>query len=215
MQLNKDVCDIAVTTKGEIFVTGDKNIKKYLQDESCIKIADTNLYNTRGLCHTSIQDEFLVCLHNGYDNESKVVRMTTAGQIKQTIKKTNINNPWCVAENINEDVVVMDSYSTIVVVNKKGEYRYKYPGSSHSSHMIGGCYGIACDNTGCILVCDYYNNRIHQIDMDCRFIQFILTQQHGVQIPMGLSIDNKGQLWLCNNDGKEVTIYKYRSSRLE
>ncbi|KAJ8321869.1 hypothetical protein KUTeg_000340 [Tegillarca granosa] len=52
IQLNNNVYDIAVTTKGEIFVTGSTNIKKYLQDDSCINIADTEPYETRGLCLT-------------------------------------------------------------------------------------------------------------------------------------------------------------------
>ncbi|KAJ8303289.1 hypothetical protein KUTeg_019685 [Tegillarca granosa] len=45
--------------------------------------------------------------------------------------------------------------------------------------------------------------------MEGRFIQFVLTLQHGVQHPEGMSIDNKGQLWLCNNGGYEVTIFNY------
>ncbi|KAJ8321668.1 hypothetical protein KUTeg_000139 [Tegillarca granosa] len=204
IQLNKNVCDIAVTTKGEIFVTewNGTNIKKYLQDDSCINIADTEPYETKGICLTSVQDEILVCLYK--DNNSKVVRMTTAGQIKQSIQEDKkhqllYKNPRYVAENINEDVVVVDGYypSIIVLVNKKGKYRYKYPDSSQSSHRIDDCYSIACDNTGCILVSDLDNNRIHQIDMDGRFIQFILTQQHGVQIPRGLSIDNKVAIKKC------------------
>ncbi|KAJ8321868.1 hypothetical protein KUTeg_000339 [Tegillarca granosa] len=217
IQLNDYVYDIAVTTKGEIFVTGSTNINKYLQDDSCINIADKQPYWTRGLCLTSVENEVLVCLYKAYNN-NKIVRMTTTGQIKQTIQKDKqqqslYKDPSYVAENINEDVVVVDSifYSTcIVAVNNKGEYRYKYPDSSHSSHRIDDCCGIACDNTGCILVSGLGNHRIHQIDMDGRFIQFILTQQHEVHKPWGLSIDNKGQLWVCNNDGKEVTIYKYR-----
>ncbi|KAJ8322366.1 hypothetical protein KUTeg_000837 [Tegillarca granosa] len=223
IQLNKDVHDIAVTRKGELFVTGwdDTNIKKYLQDDSCINIVDTEPYETRGLCLTSVQDVILVCLCQPIlykPNVGKVVRMTTVGQIKQTIQKDKHNqslykDPQYVAENINKDVVVVDGYysTTIVVVNKKGECRYKYPDSSRSSHRIGGCYGIACDSTGCILVSDCDNRRIHQVDMDGRFIQFILAQHHGVQIPRGLSIDNIGQLWLCNNNRKEVLIFKYRS----
>ncbi|KAJ8321663.1 hypothetical protein KUTeg_000134 [Tegillarca granosa] len=169
----------------------------------------------RGICPTSVQDEILVCLYNGY-NDSQVVWMTTAGQIKQTIKKDKqqqslYKDPQFVAENINKDVVV-DRYlpSTIVVVNKKGEYRYKYPDWSESSHSIYGCHGIACVNTGCILVSGWGNHRIHQIDMDGRFIQFILTNQHGVQYPRGLSIDNKGQLWLFNKNHEDVLIIKYR-----
>ncbi|KAJ8321209.1 hypothetical protein KUTeg_001237 [Tegillarca granosa] len=145
------------------------------------------------------------------DDDSKVVRMTTEGHIKQTIQKKKqheslYQNPKYVAENINEDVVVVDDAypSTIVVVNKRGEYRYTYPDSSQSSHTIELCDGIACDNTGCILVSDCGKHRIHQIDMDGRFIQFILTKQNGVHGAQGLSIDNKGQLWLCNNNGKEI-----------
>ncbi|KAJ8321866.1 hypothetical protein KUTeg_000337 [Tegillarca granosa] len=217
IQLNKNVYDIAVTTKGEIFVTefSGTNIKKYLQDDSCINIVETQPYRTHGICLTSVQDEILVCLYKL--NDSKVVRMTTAGQIKQTIQEDKkhqllYKSPRYVVENINEDVVVVDDYSAIVVVNKKGEYRYKYPESLLSSQRIGDCFGIACDNRGCILVSDCGNHTIHLIDMDGMFIQFILTQQHGVYKPTGLSIDNKGQLWMCNNNDKEVTIYKYRSS---
>ncbi|KAJ8322365.1 hypothetical protein KUTeg_000836 [Tegillarca granosa] len=214
IQLNKGVYDIAVTTENEIFVTGSTIIKKYLQDDGFINIADTQPYETRGLCPTSVQDEILVCLYDVININGKVVRMTTAGQIKQSIQKDKQQKllytyPRYVAENISGDVVVVDGIlpSTILVVNKKGEYRYKYPDPSQSSHRIGYCYGLACDNKGCILVSDWGCHRIHQIDMDGRFIQFILTQQHGVQIPHGLSIDNKGQLWLCNNDGKEIQYY--------
>ncbi|KAJ8321399.1 hypothetical protein KUTeg_001047 [Tegillarca granosa] len=205
IQLNniQIVFDIAVTTKGEIFVTelDGTNIKKYLQDDRCINIADTKAYETQGICLTSVQDDILVCLY--IHNNSKVVRMTTAGQMKQTIQKDKqqqllYKNPLYVAENINEDVVV---------VNVKGEYRYKYPDSSQSTYRIKRCCGIACDNTGCILVSDCGNHRIHQIDMDGRFIQFIFTQQHEVQCPLGLSIDNKGQLWLCNNVGNKIQYY--------
>ncbi|KAJ8321211.1 LOW QUALITY PROTEIN: hypothetical protein KUTeg_001239 [Tegillarca granosa] len=138
--------------------------------------------------------------------------MTTEGHIKQTIQKDKqhqslYNDPLYVVENINEDVVVVDGCSPCAIVLTRVESTgIHIQDSSQSSHCesIASCYGIACDNVGCILVSDWGSHRIHQIDMDGKFIQFILTQQHGIQSPLGLSIDNKSQLWLCNNDGKEV-----------
>lgn len=144
--------------------------------------------------------------------------MTTAGQVKQTIQNKKkhrplFKDPQYVAENINRDVVVLDDNdpATIVVTTKEGRLRYKYPDLVHLSHTIDRCHGIACDNNGCILASDYGNKRIHQIDIDGRFIQFILSEQEGIQLPWGLSIDNKDQLWLSNENGLEVTVYKYSS----
>ncbi|KAJ8303287.1 hypothetical protein KUTeg_019683 [Tegillarca granosa] len=147
---------VVITTKGELFVTeiNRTNIIKYSPDGKRTKIGNTKPYTTQGLCNTSVPDNILVCLYNKGDNDSKVVRMTTAGHIKQTIQnnkqqKSLYKYPRYVAENINEDVIVVDGCypSTIVVVDKRGEYRYTYPDSSQSSHTIDWCYGTACDNT--------------------------------------------------------------------
>ncbi|KAJ8301116.1 hypothetical protein KUTeg_020103 [Tegillarca granosa] len=219
IQLKKDISSVAVTTRGEVFVTelGGQKIRKCLPDGKVINIANTKPYIICGLCYTSVNDNILACLYKSH-GDSKVVRMTTTGHIKQTIQKDKhhkslYKDPWYIAENVNEDIVVVNGLypCTIVVVNKIGEYRYKYPDLPQSSHPIDVCDGIACDNTGCTLVSDLGNHRLHQIDMYGRFIQFFLTQHDGVHSPRGLSIDNNGQLWLCNNDGKEVIIFKYRS----
>ncbi|KAJ8321208.1 hypothetical protein KUTeg_001236 [Tegillarca granosa] len=219
IELNKDLFDVVITSKEKLIVTeiDGSHIIKYSPDGNYRMIADTEPYITKGLCYTLVPDNILVCLYDDVD-DCKVVRMTTEGHIKQTIQKDKqqkalYKNPRFVAENINEDVVVVDGsfHPIVVVVNKNGEYRFTYPDSSQSSDTINGSSGIVCDNTGCILVSDFSNHRIHQIDMDGRFIQFVLTLTHGVQCPLGMSVDNKGQLWLCNKNGKEVTIFKYRS----
>ncbi|KAJ8297831.1 hypothetical protein KUTeg_024362 [Tegillarca granosa] len=142
--------------------------------------------------------------------------MSLNGQIKQTIQYNKQNeplfsNPQLVTENINGDICVVDDYSAVVVVDKGGQFRFKYPESGKSTHTIDDCYGIVCDKLGYILISDYRNNRIHQIDSDGKFVQFVLTEQHGIRYPRGLSIDDKGQLWVCNNDSFEVRVYKYRS----
>ncbi|KAJ8311957.1 hypothetical protein KUTeg_009330 [Tegillarca granosa] len=209
-------CGLAVTSLSELLVTVTSMIKKYLPDGKCVDIANTKPYHSKGITLTS-QGDILVCLcKSKYDN--KVVRMTTAGHVKQTIQKNKqhqplFTNPQHVAENVNGDVVVVDNnvHAFIVVTNKEGRLKYMYPDFEQSFHIIDECSGIACDSIGCILVSDYLNHKIHQIDIDGRFIQFILSEQEGIQLPWGLSIDNKGQLWLGNENGLEVTVYKYSS----
>ncbi|KAJ8297833.1 hypothetical protein KUTeg_024364 [Tegillarca granosa] len=115
-----------------------------------------------------------------------------------------------VTENINGDICVVDDYRDVVVVNKDGQFRFMYPESGKSTHTIGGCFGIACDKLGYILISDCGNCQIRQIDSDGKFVQFVLTEQHGIYRPLGLSIDDKGQLWVCNYDCFEVIVYKTR-----
>ncbi|KAJ8298291.1 hypothetical protein KUTeg_024822 [Tegillarca granosa] len=206
----------AVTLSGDVIFKEyrGRTIKMYSSDKFTIVADNLSPYQTRGLCVTSEQD-ILVCLYNN-KNDNKVVRMSFNGQIKQTIQynkqnKPLFSNPVYVTENINGDICVVDNISAVVVVNKDGQFRFKYPESGKSSHTIDHCYGIACDKLGYILISDVSNSQIHQIDSDGRFVQFVLTRQHGIEDPRGLSIDDKGQLWVCNCLGYEVRVYKYRS----
>ncbi|KAJ8297832.1 hypothetical protein KUTeg_024363 [Tegillarca granosa] len=64
--------------------------------------------------------------------------------------------PMLVIENINGDVCVMhmDDYRTVVsVVNNDGQFRFRYPESAR-------------DKLRYILISDYRNSLIHQIDSD-------------------------------------------------
>ncbi|KAJ8297559.1 hypothetical protein KUTeg_024090 [Tegillarca granosa] len=172
----------------------------YSSDKVSIIADNLSPYETQGLCVTSEQD-ILVCLYNpSRMNDNKVVRMSLNGQIKQTIQYNKQNKPLfsypqLVTENINGDICVVDDYVTVVVVNNDGQFRFKYPESGKSTHTICSCYGIACDKLGYILISDRLYSQIHQIDSDGKFVQFVLTRQHGIENPFGLSIDNKGQLW--------------------
>ncbi|KAJ8297613.1 hypothetical protein KUTeg_024144 [Tegillarca granosa] len=112
---------------------------------------------------------------------------------------------------MNGDVCVVDDYCSVVIIDKDGQLRCKYPVSDKSTNNHGYCYGIACDKLGNVLISDMDNNRIHQLDKDGNFVQFVLTKLDGIFRPYGLSIDKKGQLWVCNDSGNEVRVYKYRS----
>ncbi|KAJ8298524.1 hypothetical protein KUTeg_025055 [Tegillarca granosa] len=215
VNLDNSLYDITVTSSGDVIFTEWKGhtIRKYSSDKVTIVANNLSPYQTQGLCVTSEQD-ILVCLYN--EKNDKVVRMSLNGQIKQTIQynkqnKPLFSDPKLVTENINGDICVVDDYRTVVVVNKDGQFSLKYPESGKSTHTIGDCSGIACDKLGYILISDYVNSQVHQIDSDGKFVQFVLTEQHGIEKPLGLSIDNKGQLWVCYKNGTEVRVYKYRS----
>ncbi|KAJ8297611.1 hypothetical protein KUTeg_024142 [Tegillarca granosa] len=208
---------IAVSNTGEILFTESQghHIKKYSSNGKVAIIANTLPYKTKGLCLTTEQD-VLVCLYKG-ENDNKVVRMSLNGQIKQTIKYNKQNqslfiDPTEVTENYNGDVCVVDNCNYVVVVNKDGQFKFKYPDFDSSTSIKPlCCYGIACDKLGNILLSDHKNNRIHQIDCDGNFLQFVLASEHGIEYPWGLSIDDEGKLWVCNETGDEVRVYKYRS----
>lgn len=212
VKLDHNVYDITVTMSGAVLYTqyNGSTIRQYSPSKV---ISNTGSYNTRGIYATSSQ-QLLVCLCKSV-NDNKVVRMSLNGQIKQTIQYNKQNKPLfsfprLVTENINEDICVVDGHSTVVVVNKDGEFRFKYPESYQSTHTIGSC-GIACDKLGYILISDYSNSQVHLIDIDGKFVKFVLTDQNSISQPWGLSTDHKGQLWVCNNEGSKVTVYKYRS----
>ncbi|KAJ8297520.1 hypothetical protein KUTeg_024051 [Tegillarca granosa] len=222
VKLDTPLYDITVTPSGDVFFSEDEGhtIKMYSSEKFTV-IANTTPYKTQGLFITIDQD-LLVCLYfDGRKNDnSKVVRMSLNGQIIQTLQynKENtplFNNPQLVTENINGDICVVDTSKTVVAVNKDGEFRFKYPESNTSSHTFRNCYGIACDKLGYILISDFGNNRIHQIDSDGKFVQFILTVQHCLVRPWGLSIGDDGQLWVCNKGGSEVRVFIFRSSLVD
>lgn len=101
----------------------------------------------------------------------------------------------------------MDNSNVVTVISKYGQTRFSYPDSS--SNIMDGCNGITCDKFGFILISDYNNKRIHQIDSGGKFIQYILTEKQGIRYPWGLSVDTNGLLWVCNDCGYEVEVYKY------
>ena len=71
-----------------------------------------------------------------------------------------------ISENRNKDVCVADFLArAVVVVDRDGGFRFKYP---ESSLNIKGFYpaGIATDSEGCILTSDSNNHCVHILDQD-------------------------------------------------
>lgn len=214
VKLDNRFYDLTTSVEGDVFITEDQGhmILKYSSEGKISTFSDMKPYKTQGLCMTAAED-LLVCLCK--ENDNKVTRVSMDGEIKQNIpddqQKTLFKNPQLVTENINGDICVVDGLNKVIIVNKDGRLKFTYPDADHSEHTLEDCHGITCDKLGYILVSDWNNNEVHQINSEGQFVKFVLTYEHDIQEPWGLSIDDNGQLWVGNDGGIKVTVYKYRS----
>ncbi|XP_062587353.1 uncharacterized protein LOC134248991 [Saccostrea cucullata] len=140
----------------------------------------------------------------------KVNRYSNTGEHIQTIQHDNTGQelysyPDYITENRNGDVIVSDSWSGVVVTDRRGRHRFTYTGPPSGSGLEPG--GICTDALSHILLCDFITNTIHIIDRDGNYLTEIVTVQHGIDRPWSLSYDdNTRSVWV----GSYNTVNIYR-----
>ncbi|XP_062610207.1 uncharacterized protein LOC134271990 [Saccostrea cucullata] len=115
-----------------------------------------------------------------------------------------------ITENQNGDVIVSDVWYGVVVVNREGAHRFSYRG--HPSVRKLSPNGICTDALMNILVCDYNTNSVHMIDIDGRFLRYLLTKKHNIMEPRSICYDHENHLvWVGSNlKGKGNNLFCYR-----
>ena len=192
--------DMTVTSDGDILLSDyDNNCIKSLSVQKKI----TTLFSTRwrpcGLC----------CLHNGdvvvtFHDDSKVAVYSRDGQIRQTFNHIKLRRPWEVAVNkVNQDIYICDlegyyysSPGKLLAVGADGRLRYEYTGQSDSELTPED---VCTDQMGHVLITDCQNHRVHILDQEGRFIQYILTKQQGLGRPVTIDVDREGYVWVGGN----------------
>lgn len=102
-----------------------------------------------------------------------------------------------ISENWNLDICVSHSKDkAVIVVNQAGKRRFTYSGHCRCKQTFYPV-GISTDSEGMILTSDFNNNKIHILDQDRKFLNFI-NNCH-LQDPCGLCIDTRGNLYLLHN----------------
>ena len=196
---NNEPADIALTQEGNLLYTD-------FRDRSINVVLGTNIqtfitllgWGPHGMCSTSAGG-LLVIMDSDNFEETKVVRYDGSTE-QQCIQFDNQGQPLFsyggnkfISENRNLDVCVADYFArTVVVVDRDGCFRFKYP---ESSLNIRGLYpvGIATDSEGCILISDSNNHCVHILDQD-GFLRSLITVC--LYTPRGLSLDSEDNLFV-------------------
>jgi len=91
---------------------------------------------------------------------------------------------------------------------RDGGFRYQYGRPGSGPGQLDHPYGVCVDRYGHVIVADTWNNRVHLVSEDGKFIRFLVTKDDGLQWPQGVALDRKGNLVVVEQHG-QVKIYKY------
>lgn len=204
--------DMTLTAIGELLVTvsGGNDVKRLTGNSTFASIANFSPCQTNGLC--AIDKDVMVCLVK--EDQGKVVRLTMAGKVSQTIEydeqnRLIVKKPTLVRENADGNICIVDNGNLLVVTDNRGRVRFTYRGGIGAMRKEFRCLGIACDKLGNILLSDDWNHQVHLLDKRGKFVQFLPLKEHGITNPLGMSIGTKNYLWLCHNGGDSVSVINY------
>nr|XP_034334833.1 uncharacterized protein LOC117691992 [Crassostrea gigas] len=210
------------TSQKDIAMNSDRNIAFSHKEDACIylvkktkieKFVDVSGWIPYGLCFNSDGD-LMVCMRRNDYTESKV-GVFADGKLKQQFQFDDIRKPlfsisrnsMYICENGNGDICVSDwNACSVIVMNKSGEYRFRYTGCLSRSFKEFYPHGIATDSYFRILIADRDNNCVHVTDRNGKFVRYITC---GLQDPFVLSLDTEENLWVGECDTACIKIIKY------
>ncbi|XP_061184980.1 uncharacterized protein LOC133192993 [Saccostrea echinata] len=156
------------------------------------------------------------------DIKSKVIRFNGIEEEAQTFQfddngRNLYYDPEHITENRNGDVIVSDEYneyslerSFLVVTDRNGRYRFSYYGSQYDPQLKLEPWGICTDALSNILIANQSSSTVHMIDKDGKFLSLLLTEEHGISGPWGLSYDEKSHLlWVGSINDNRLCVYRY------
>ena len=195
--------DLNVTSDGDLLLADRTN--------SCIKhISRQKTIST--LFSTSWEPNCVCCLHNGdmvatFPKNSQVIAYSRGGEIRQKMDHIKFRHPMSVAENkVNQDIHVCDhqyhGYNApgkVVTIGADGKVRYEYTGQDDGKVFAPA--DVCTDQMGHVLITDFNNNRVHILDQEGQFIQYVLTSQQGMDYPTTIDVDREGYVWMGQYHG--------------
>lgn len=182
---------------------------KSIQDGKMTEFYHAAPFYAQGISRTR-KNEILACLAKR--NEGQILRLDASGKILQSIQfDANghhlYRSPTKVSESpLNGDICVADSAeNSVIVVDKEGNLRFTYRGLKGDTFSP---FYVTHDSFGNILIGDNSHFRIHLVNKDGVFLQYLLTVEDGLYSPWGLDVDENQNLWVGTLSSK-IWIVEY------
>ena len=197
---------ICIYNKQVIFSDEDnKAIKTFNNYGKVVTLFRTKDWKPSGITSTASGD-ILVCLCTKH--QSKVVRYSNTGTVLQEIQydshlKPLYSNAWHIDENVNGDIIVADLYM-VVAVNRLGIHKYTYRVGYYSF----GIGSNATDINGNVFVADRDGDMIHMLDIDGRFLRYIIPRE-GLQKPRAICMIGVGEMIVAEEQTGLVKRIKF------
>ena len=198
-----DFNHMALSTRGDILLTDTSN--------NSIKSISPNK-TVKTLCELPCRPWGLCCLQSGdiivtFYGEGRVVIYSISGEFIKELEKKLFGRPYRVAQStINSDLYISDTEAAkVLVLDKDYKVRYSYNGPENRASFSPR--DLCTDKVRHVLITDYYNNSVHILDRDGRFLQYLLTRAQGLSRPMTIDVDNEGKAWVGELSGVKVLRY--------
>lgn len=195
-------CCIAVINSEKVAVT--------VHDKKTISLV--NILSRKVLKFVNVGD----CAHGiTYNNNRLVVNclekglqfMDLSGTVLHTISDVTGEASLCTSETGNIYCSLYWSHK-VLCFDKDGQQLYSF------SNLTMKCpRGISVDKKGQVLTIEFTKNKIHVINSEGTKSHVVLSKKHGINNPLCVMLDNNGShLYVSNNDGESVTIFKLITS---
>ena len=208
MKMDFNFSDFALSSDGDILLADKSN-------KCILSVSKQKRFNT--LFKTSWAPTGLCCLHSndivvtlGY--ESKVIVYKPNGNTRKAFDHIKFRYPDKVAVNkVNQDIYICDRVASytfagkLLAVGADWQLRYEYTGQVDK---VLGPAAVCTDQMGHVLIADYGVRRVHILDQEGQFIQYVLTAQQGLQWPTTIDVDTEGYVWV-GDDAKQIMVAKY------
>ena len=145
------------------------------------------------------------------DGNQRISLFHTNGQFSQIIGKAQLDWPYDVAVNTNNQLLVADwGHHCIYTFTLDGNYVSKFATRGSGRGQLYCPHGVTTDLYGFILVADSSNHRVSVFNKDGNFIHCfgsIGYDDGEFQYPYGIAVSPNGNIYVSDKGNKRVQIF--------